>query len=428
MIQKVKNKILELKSSEYVRNVATLATGTTIAQLISVGTAPILYRIYSKEDYGTLGTYVAIVGVIGVFSTLRYNEAIMLEEDDQDAKKVLWLNRYINIIFTLLTIIIVLIGSGFISHYLNNLELKKWLYFIPISIFFSGQNEIFKVWANRKKEYKLLTINSMLNAVLIPIISISLGIFLNSAAGLFIGLLLSQIIPTVLINLRLSKKYNLMKKNSLNLKTFIEIGKKHINFPLYSLPADFVNKFSNQLPVFFISKFMGSETVALYNLSVRVLGIPIQLISNSIGNVFREKFLSSIKNKEKISKLFKTTIINLAIIGFLPFTVIFIFGEILIIIFFGEKWAISANIASILSPLFFFTLIVSPISYIYYFVNKQKEDLINNIYFLISTYVIFVFTIKNGELFTGLILYSINYVLIYVFVLWRCDYFIKKYL
>ena len=218
MIQKVKNKILELKSSEYVRNVATLATGTTIAQLISVGTAPILYRIYSKEDYGTLGTYVAIVGVIGVFSTLRYNEAIMLEEDDQDAKKVLWLNRYINIIFTLLTIIIVLIGSGFISHYLNNLELKKWLYFIPISIFFSGQNEIFKVWANRKKEYKLLTINSMLNAVLIPIISISLGIFLNSAAGLFIGLLLSQIIPTVLINLRLSKKYNLMKKNSLNLK------------------------------------------------------------------------------------------------------------------------------------------------------------------------------------------------------------------
>ena len=73
--------------SDFIRNVATLASATTIAQAVSILTAPVLYRIYDKEDYGTLGQYMAIVAVVGVFSTMQYHQVILLEKDDDDAKK-----------------------------------------------------------------------------------------------------------------------------------------------------------------------------------------------------------------------------------------------------------------------------------------------------------------------------------------------------
>lgn len=414
----IKEKLSELKSSEYVRNVATLASGTTIAQFISVGTAPILYRIYSKEDYGTLGTYMAIVGVIGVFSTLRYNEAILLEEDDQNAKKVLWLNRYINILFTLTTIIIVLIGSGLISNYLNNPELNKWLYLIPVSVFFSGQNEIFKIWANRKKEYKLLTLNSILNAVLVPIVSISLGIFINSALGLFIGLILSQIIPSVLLYLKMNDKYLLDKDESINYISLKEFVKKYKNFPFYSLPADFINRLTTELPVFIISSFYGASIVGIYNLCTRMLGLPIQLISSSISTIFREKAIKDYFEFGNCLNIFKKTVFSLLLFSLLPLTIVLLFGPYLFSFVFGVKWYDAGVFAQILSPMYFFNFLVSPLTYTYYIAQKQKEDLVLHVLFLIGTALVF-YLAKDITINQLLINYSLLFCILYLVYFFR---------
>jgi O-antigen/teichoic acid export membrane protein len=108
--------IRRFKASSFLQDLATLATGTTLAQAVSIFTAPILYRIYDKEDYGTLGLYMAIVGIIGVFSTMQYNHAILLEKEDEDAKVVMWLNRLINTAVALITLLLLFIfvskGNG----------------------------------------------------------------------------------------------------------------------------------------------------------------------------------------------------------------------------------------------------------------------------------------------------------------------------
>ena len=152
----IKAFIHRIKQSDFIKNVATLATGTTLAQAVSIFTAPVLYRIYSKVDYGTLGLYMAITGIIGVFSTMQYLQPILLEKEDDEAKKVMWLNRVINTFVTLLVFLLVLGLGKYVGQWLNNQDIIPWLYLIPVSIFFTGQNEIFKVWANRKKKFKIM--------------------------------------------------------------------------------------------------------------------------------------------------------------------------------------------------------------------------------------------------------------------------------
>ena len=79
MINKLKPK------SEFSRNILTLMTGTTISQAIPISISPILTRIYTPEDFGVFALFLAITTIIGSFSNGRYELAIMLPENDEDA-------------------------------------------------------------------------------------------------------------------------------------------------------------------------------------------------------------------------------------------------------------------------------------------------------------------------------------------------------
>lgn len=413
MIDRIKNKIFKLKSSEYVRNVTTLVSGTTGAQLISLITAPILYRLYSKDDYGTLGTYISILGVIGVFSTLRYNEAILLDKDDNEAKKILWLTRFINLTCSISSFLVFIFLSSEISTLLNNTNLEPWLLLLPVSIFFSGQNEIYKVWANRKKEYKMLTINSILTSILIPLFSITYGMLYNNILGLFLGLLVSHIFPTLLLHFSLNKKYNLSYDSSYSTNSFKEIARKHKNFPIYSLPADFINRLTNQLPVFMLSANYGASTVGIYNLCTRMLGLPMQLISSSFSTIFKEKSVKDYLKNGNCKNIFVKTSKYLFAIALFPLMITLIFGPTLFRLFFGIKWEDAGTYAQLLSPMYFFNFVVSPLTYTYYILKKQKEDLIFHLIFLLVTFSLFYFS-NNIKIERMLLMYSLSFSCLYI--------------
>lgn len=390
-----------------------MASGTTIAQLISIGTAPIVYRLYEKVDYGTLGLYMAITGVLGVFSTFQYSQTILLEKEDEDSRAAMWLNRFVNTMFTILVFLFVLVFKNYIGGWANNELITPWLFMAPISIFFAGQNEIFRVWANRKKEYKLLTLNSIVIAVTVPIFSIGIGLIHDGPLGLFIGLLSSQLIPAIVLLLGLRSKYNLGYKG-LTISRIVLLAKENVNFPLYTLPSEFINRFTNQLPVFMLSRFVGPSAVALYNLSSRMLGLPISLISNAISEVFRQRAAHDYNEHGNCRPIFLKTFKTLALVSIIPALVIVFFGPELFAFFFGEKWREAGVYSQILIVLFTARMVVSPLTYMYFVAQRQREDFIWHIWMLISNFCIFYGLLSNGyEALTVIWGFVINYTIIY---------------
>lgn len=90
MISKLKPK------SEFSRNVLTLMTGTTISQALPIAVAPILTRIYSPEDFGLFAFYFAIVSILAVLATGRYELAIALPKKRDDAYQIVILSSIIS--------------------------------------------------------------------------------------------------------------------------------------------------------------------------------------------------------------------------------------------------------------------------------------------------------------------------------------------
>jgi O-antigen/teichoic acid export membrane protein len=423
MINKLKYFFKNLSKSEFTRNVSKLTSATAIAQLISIGTAPILYRIYEKEDYGTLGLYMAITGVLGVFSTLQFNQTILIAKEDGDAKTLMWLNRSINLVLAIVTLLVVLNFGNTISKIFGNPNLLPWLYFAPISLFFAGQGEIFSIWANRNKKYKILAINGILTAVMVPVVSISIGVFNNGPMGLFLGLLTSQVLPTFILLFSLTKNEDL-GFSFFDLKKIKVLANRYKKFPFYNLPSEFINRLTNQLPVFMLSSFVGPAAVGLYNLAVRMIGLPIQLIGGAISTVFRQRATEDYNKNGTFRSIYVKTLKTLSIIAIPMFLLIIMLGPQLFAFVFGSEWKESGVIAQILMGMFVMKLIVSPLSYTWFIVERLRESFFIHNYMLVSNILIFYvgFTyLKNYQ--TVLFAYSINYIMIYVYSVIRTYHF-----
>jgi O-antigen/teichoic acid export membrane protein len=387
-LKNIINYIINLKKSEFIKNIFTLVSGTSIAQVISLFTAPILYRIYSKEDYGTLGLYMAIVGVISVFSTMQYLQPILLVKEDIEAKKIMWLNRIINVLVTLIVLLLVIVLKAKIGVWLNNENIVYWLYLIPISIFFSGQNEIFRVWANRKKKYKIMSFNTILIALLVPFISITFGFFNNGPLGLFLGLVSSQVVPSIVLLVYLTRdesfglEYLDINEMKLNAKTYA-------NYPIYNLPSEFLSRITNSLPVFMLSVYVGPAAVGVYNLCMRMLGLPSSILGGAISEVFKQKASSDYNSLGSYANVFKRTLKSLTLLTIIPLIVIVLFGPQIFTFVFGVEWIDSGLISQVLIIYFMLKFIVSPLSYTVYIKNKIHIVLIKNIFSLIIMFLVF---------------------------------------
>jgi O-antigen/teichoic acid export membrane protein len=404
--------ILRIKKSGFLKQAAILTSGTAIAQLIGIFSAPITYRIYQPHDYGTLGLFMTCSSLFSLFSTLQYHNAIITAEKDDDAEYAALLSVYISIIFTAVSFILIFFLKDSIGTWLGNRDLVHWLYWLPISILFTGLNLIFSALAVRSGKFKFLSGNRIISALIVPAISIAIGLQISGPAGLIIGLLVSQILPTILL---IRKQKFSIKHSPQNLKT---VGRKFRNFPLFSLPAGWLNNFSNQVPVFLLNSIGGTRLIGYYNLSNRILGMPSQLISTAIGELFRQKATKEYHEQGSCRKTFLKVLVLLAVIGFLPFLTVALFGPELFSFVFGKKWNEAGEISQIFSVLFFFKFVVSPLTYVTYITNKQWIGLLIDILLLSTILIIWLAQYYDLSYKTTLIIYSLSYSGLYFLTLW----------
>ena len=172
--------------SEFSRNVVTLLTGTIIAQALPIAIAPILTRIYSPADFGVFALYMAIATIASVFATGRYELAVMLPENEDDAINLVALSIVIALTLTLISLILILIFNQQIAKILGNPKIDNWLYFIPVAVMLTGVYQTLYYWNNRNKKYQLLALSRVTQNGTISITQTLLG-YLSNMGGLILG-------------------------------------------------------------------------------------------------------------------------------------------------------------------------------------------------------------------------------------------------
>lgn len=405
-------------SSKTLTNLSTLFTGTVLAATIPILFAPVMSRIYTSTDYGVLGLYMSISGLIGVIAYMHYPQAIMLSKDDNEARQVMWFSIFFCLGIAFLTLIIILL-----LHLFNILPtyspLKIWLFLIPLSVLLNGISASVMVWANRHQQYKVLASNRMLQAILTVIIQISLGLSINNEAGLLVGLIGGQMISVFLLWLRFTNKSAFALKRP-EFTTFRSVAFQHRKLLIYTTPSEFINNLINQTPIFLLQRFGGLSYVGSYNFTQRILGMPQVFLSSAIVEVFKQKASVAYNTQGNCKEIFVKTFKVLCLMAIIPFSVIILFAPNLFVFVFGHEWKEAGLFAQFLGILFFLRFIVSPLSYVYIIVGRVKEDFLLHILFLTVTTLSFYI----GNMFIKekpylILIYSITYSCIYLIYLIR---------
>ena len=361
--------------SDYGRNVITLTSGTMISQLIPIVVSPILTRIYSPKDFGIFALYMSITTIILVIASGKYELAIFLPKQDEDAINITILSIILVIIVSLIVCVIILLMNNYISGMLKNPDISIWLYFIPLNIFLGGVFLSINYWSNRKKYYKRLALSRIIQSSTTAAFSVGIGFAIFGPMGLIVGFITGQMAATGFLGWSVWKESRETRRYISREKIITQL-KRYIKFPSYLTFSGLLETASSQLPIILLSTFFGSSVAGFISLSQRVIRLPSRLVATSVGDVFRQRASYDFANSTSCRKIFIKTFKRLLFISIFPFVILIIFSPNLFEFVFGRGWRCSGEYTQIMAMMFFLQFIVSPLSSMFIIAEKQRYDLI----------------------------------------------------
>lgn len=389
--------------SEFSHNILTLMTGTTIAQAIPLAISPILTRIYTPQDFGIFALFLAIVGFFSVVASLRYEQALLVPKEDEDAINIFALGFLINIFISIFLFLVVAIFHEEITNLFNNKEIGIWLWFAPLTVFFTGLFNLLTYWNNRKKHYANITKATIIKSIILALSQVAIGSIKSGAAGLVGG----QILSSIFSNMRLAKALLNNKKllKAISKESIINQAKKYTDFPKFQAPHAMLNNLSSSLPTFLFSTFFSIGIVGFYSLATRIVFAPLGILSNASAKVYNQRVSELYNNHEDAFSFTVRFLKSLAKKIILPLVVIGLFAPVIFAFVFGEEWREAGVYTQILIPWMTLNLLASTISFIPSLVGMQKKAFVLSAIQLFLISISFVFGIYFHNIYLALFLF-----------------------
>lgn len=361
--------IRKLLQGPFARSVAILTGGTAFGQGLGVLALPLLTRLYTPEDFGVLGSFAALLGTISVVSALRYQVAIPLPDEEQEAANLLVVSLTCVIGISLLTALAVLFFGQSIAAQFTTPALGQVLWILPIGVLLTGAYAVFQFWATRKRAYPQIAKTRIEQAL--GGVSVQLG--LGWAGAGVVGLIIGQIISNGAGFVGLARRAWAESKATFSKIDIIDLrhtAYAYRRFPIYSTTEALANMAGFQLPLLFIAVLVGNKELGFLMLVIRILQAPMSLIGSAISQVYYGQATSELKSGTLMPFTLRM-LKRLFLLGFPPMLFAAIIAPWATPLIFGNSWSRAGELIVWMAPFFFFQFLSSPLSMALHVVNMQ---------------------------------------------------------
>ena len=366
------------EKNHFLKNVLTIFSGTTIAQIINLSAIIILQRyFYSPEEYAPFRLFFEFAAVFSSISALRLESGLILERVDQRALSLLRICLRYSVVISLIG------GITFTFYFINEIKVfqYEWLLIVlmPFAIFANGIIQISRQFFTRSKHFLTITTSRVIHSTTGSISQIITGL-LNFN---FIGLIIGRLIGLFSCNLNYVRKYfqnyGSIEKNKELEK---ELVQKHKKFIWFSSPGVFVGNSINLITLMFFTHFYGEQFSGLLAAAIQYLGLLIMMFSSSFAQVYYNE-IAQIKDSNKLLKSYTYWLKRLLMMTLLGWIILVFTPSSLITMILGEKWAGLMDTIKIISPWMAVMFVASSLSYIFIRLGKQKEVFFFDIFHLV---------------------------------------------
>ncbi len=393
----------------FATDVATIVSGTTVAQLITMLSSLLVARLYDPGMFGIYSVFSSLVTILVVASCLRYEFTIMLPKTDKEAINLLALSLIINLAFSLVLMPVFFFFGHDIANMLNTPGVAEYLWLVPLAVFLTGAYNAINYWNSRKRQFGRLSTTQVSKAGSLAGVQLGAGYLGRASSGALIGAYtIGQAVATISLGLRVFREYRGVFRASLDRRIMKDKMREYRDFPLFDLGSGFINVLSLQIPVLILTIYFSKEIVGHYSWGLMFVQLPASLVGTAISKVLYQRTAAAIHvSKEKLSQIVEQVTKQLMSIGFLPIMLLMFIGEDLFSFFFGAKWAEAGTYAEILA---FWTLIVfvsSPLSTVLNVMQKMRMVLVYNAILIILRTAALSYGGEMGDIYLSLTLFSI---------------------
>jgi lipopolysaccharide exporter len=335
--------LARLKASAFVTNILVVITGTAAAQLAGFAMSPVISRLFSPEEFGVFGSFVAVTGVIGAGVTLEYTQAIMLPKEQGDAINLFLVSCLATAVIAVLSLAACLMAPGVLVQ-LTHVPAGWRLTMLALAVFVTGLNQASQAWAVRVKAFRHTSASQVIRSLSASGTQVTLG---YSSGGAYV-LILASVLGNVLASLNLGRVVLRdlgTLRHEIRWNRMGRLALEYRDFPIYSASANVLNALSQGLPVLLLTHYYGIAVAGAYAFGVRILQTPANLVLVALRQVLFQRACEADHRGARLLPLYMKTTLGLFALTLLPSVIIIGWAPQIFVWLFGPQWQTAGNFA-----------------------------------------------------------------------------------
>ncbi|RMH51829.1 MAG: polysaccharide biosynthesis protein [Bacteroidetes bacterium] len=393
MIPRLRHRFGHLFSERGFRGpVLTLLSGSTAVMGLAYVAQPILRRIYTPAAFGLMDVFVSIVGVLMTCASLRYEDALMQPEEEDDAASLWWLALVLMTGFTLLTALAALWNEP-LAALLGEPALAPWLLLVAPALFAVRLSKLAELWLTRALRFRTITAAQMAQTLTMLLVRIGAGLppLRAGTGGLVGGYLAGYLIAGGVLLRQVWRTSRPVLSTAFRPARMVALARRFRRYPLFSMPATLLSAVLMRLPFFLLLYYFDETVVGLLGLAFVALATPLGLVGNAVAQVFFVKAAEA-RRDGTLGRLSAAVHQRLVALGMFPTLALLVAGPELFAFVFGEAWRTGGVYVQYVGPWLYLAAVAAPLTRLFDVLERQRADL------LLSLLMFFV---QGGALVAG---------------------------
>lgn len=331
--------------------------GTALGQLLAVAVSPLLSRIYTPADFGVFSIVNALAMVVGTALALRYELAIPLPSEEDDARTLFVMGAALTAITTALATILFYLLTPLLVDLLHAPDAGDWFVWVPLVASGLAAFRLLNQWALRQRRYAATARRNVVSSGATVLIQLTAGWRTPGPGGLIAGLGLGQALGalSLLVGARISLRTTWSDVRRL--------ARRYARFPLLLTPSGLLNSAGLYVPVILVAALFSSQDAGWLGFTQRILSLPVTLIGQAVAQVYLgELALGRRAGADRQVRLFRTASVRLAVLGAGGALVLLVAARPLFPLVFGDAWRQSGVMAQALAVSLALQLVATPLS------------------------------------------------------------------
>jgi O-antigen/teichoic acid export membrane protein len=258
-----------MPQSGLVRATLTLLAGGALAQIVPLLLGPLLTRLYAPAEFGAYHLFLAVAANIGVVACARYEFALPLAKDEDEADNLRALCLRILAVVTLVSMV------GGIAWAV--LMRESWPLWLPLAVLALGAVSLATLDATRGQRFQALAAARVTQYAGGSVAQLAAGVAGAGVMGLVGAPAVAGLVTAAVLRPRWRVPLHVP------LQRLRAAARDHREFPLLNTPHAFAGALLDTVSLGLITAWQGPAAAGFWGLTMRYLKAPATLVGSAVS-------------------------------------------------------------------------------------------------------------------------------------------------